>query len=102
MKMRISLYRIEDGYKIPRGFGVAYYDHVRAYVICYPLLFNLLVNIARKIYWRLVQPSLPEMDNLLYKAHRKGVLKGYKAHQALMEQVFEDWKRERSETDKNG
>lgn len=93
--MRLAKYRIVEGALIPRGYGIAYYDIARAEVICYPIPLNIFINYARKIYWKLVKPSLPKIESVIAKAYSKGKFDGWNLHKQQMEKEFERWLKER-------
>ncbi len=45
---------IPDFESIPQWYGVAYYDHLMRWSICYPFGVHLLVRWAHSLYWWLV------------------------------------------------
>ena len=95
MKLRIPRYRLEEGERIPWGYGLAYYDFAYAQAVCYPIPLNLIVNVCRKIYWKLAKPSFPKWESELAKAYQRGLVKGWKLRQERFGKDFEEWRKER-------
>ena len=93
--MRKAMYEIQEGERLPRGYGVAYYDVARYQAICYPIPFNLLIKALREIYYRVASPSISEREKQVARAYQKGLLRGWKLHQERLEQELEKWIQER-------
>ncbi len=58
--MNISYVKyIDEGYCIPRFYGIAYQEMWAARFVCYPIPFNKIVGWSRKLY-RMIQspPSI--------------------------------------------
>lgn len=45
-----------QGERIPRGYGIAYYDYETCCAVCYPLGMNKLVGLLLRIYENLRRP----------------------------------------------
>ena len=46
-----------SGFRIPRFYGVAYVDHVKNELVCYPLFANLIVLLVRESFFWLKNPK---------------------------------------------
>ena len=86
ISVEIPRREIEEGEIIPKGYGVAYYNFTTHHVVCYPIPFNIFANWLRKLYFRILNPSLHEIEQKCHKAYHEGLVKGWKLHQARMEE----------------
>ena len=93
--MRISRLSIAEGERIPRGYGIAYYDYVKNEAVCYLIPFNLLINFLRKIYWRIISPSFPKWEEELYKSYGRGYARGVKDTREHLLKTYDEWVKER-------
>jgi hypothetical protein len=57
---------------IPRGYGKAYYRDDFMVAVCYPIPLNLIVQVARNLYWFLVKFHPTKVDRLLREAYLRG------------------------------
>jgi hypothetical protein len=69
---------IEEGGRIPRGYGVAWRAFDLAVVVCYPFGLHLLVRLVRGAYWRLahLRPFANRFETRLYMARARGHSEG--------------------------
>jgi len=95
LKLRKPIYELEEGGLLPRGFGIAYYEYYSNHVICYPIPLNLFINWGRKLYYKIIGPSIPDIEKRLHRAYTKGVKAGWKAHKTRMEEELERFLTER-------
>jgi len=49
---------IDEGMRIPKGYGIAWRDFARDQAICYPIGLNQIVRWARKVYFWISFPNL--------------------------------------------
>lgn len=99
--MRIPRRSLQEGGRIPRGYGVAYIDLMRMEAVCYPIPFNLVVNAARKLYHGLLSPSIEEREKEIYNAYQRGKCEGWRARQKRLDSDFEQFMKERRELREN-
>lgn len=67
---------LENGQRIPRGYGLAYWDVVAARAVFYPIPINLLANVHRKIHQRIMWPSPSALDRMLETSYAHGLRSG--------------------------
>lgn len=77
--MKFPKYYLEEGGILPRFYGVSYIDVKRQIIVCYPIPFNLLVNVCRKLYWKIKSPSFAEIEKRIAQAYADGRAKGFRA-----------------------
>jgi hypothetical protein len=74
--MRLSRYLVRESERIPRWYGLSYYEFETASAIAHPIPFNLIVRLARRVY-HVVRAGMWERD--LQNAYSKGFDKGFDA-----------------------
>lgn len=42
-------FELESGARVPRWYGVAYWDYRRNNIICYPIPFHVIVSVWRRV-----------------------------------------------------
>jgi len=67
-----------EGYKLPKGYGISYFDYQRKYYICYPIIINLIVRWSRSLYFSITRNRLDWIDEEIYKAYERGFSNGIK------------------------
>ena len=83
-KMKIIYLGIElaTGQKLPPGYGLAYRDYLRDCAVFYPVPLNVLVRIAREIYFILARGVIKSrFERLVKEAEMKGYQQGYREGQ---------------------
>jgi len=96
--MKITAYRLEEGERIPRGYGIAYYDVLTDSIVCYPIPLNVVVNVCKKLYYRIVSLSLDEKDKLQMINYRRGFNDGIEHYRKFVQKTYEEYMRERYES----
>ena len=78
---RKGLFRIDvqQGYKPPKRYGLAYWRYDAPVTVCYPLLLNWAVWIARETYFRIAYP--PKAFN--EDAYKAGMEEGMRIQKIL-------------------
>lgn len=69
---------VTEGEMIPKGYGLAYVDHLRNYKIAYPLGINLIVRAWKAILAKLKLPSRTSWEIQILEAKRAGFMLGKK------------------------
>lgn len=101
MKLRkvLSAVQIEDGGRIPKGYGLAYHIICERKAVFYPIPINLLVNWYRKLKQRTIIPSLSRLERLQFQAYASGQIRGARMEregiQREMDIILADLKQER-------
>lgn len=76
--MKIMARDLAEGERIPRGYGLAYHDWERDILIVYPLPFNLLAALMRRLYYRLVYGMRPlKFEAAIRRARQAAWNRGY-------------------------
>lgn len=75
--MRISKFRLEEGERIPKGMGIAWWDYNRLEAVIFPVPFNIVLNWFRELWYKIVLfGNKGRMNRLLIKAYQKGRARG--------------------------
>lgn len=88
---------LEEGERVPRGYGFAYSEVAWQRSVFYPIPLNLLVNLHRKLQERITWPSNPALERMLRIAYSKGIQDGTRIQQERLNREFEMYTRERPE-----
>ncbi len=106
MKLRQIFTRLDlnEGRRIPKGYGIAYWRLATAEAVLYPIPINLLVNFHRKIQEKIFAPSTPALNRQLHQAYLAGRRDGFRLFQErqiseldkfLVERRNHSWKRQK-------
>lgn len=95
--MRVCKYYLEEGGRIPRGYGVAYIDIPKRQYVCYPIPFNYIINLLRKAYYALMGPSMPELERRIDQAYHEGKIKGWRLREKRFKEDMERLLKERED-----
>ena len=78
MKLRwvFTALQVEDGARIPKGYGLAYHIVCERKAVFYPIPLNLLVNWQRKLKQRIIIPSPSRLERLQFQAYASGQMRG--------------------------
>jgi len=94
--MKLTMRQRREGEKIPRGYGIAYFNVPRYTWVLFPIPFNLIVKWARQFLWYLKKEHY-KME-ALWKAHEQGFDKSKKRILELMNENFDLKEKTREES----
>lgn len=64
--------KIRDGERIPKGYGVSYYNPLTRYATCYIIPVNLIVSFFKSIWHWIIVNHPTKLDELISDAYREG------------------------------
>lgn len=88
--MRLTKKEIEEGQKIPFGYGRAYWDFSKDVRVVYLIPFNLIVVICRNFYYLLVKGLRDKFSKLKRNIYQEGFDRGYHKGQKETEKYLEE------------
>ena len=81
---------IVEGDKIPKFYGVAYFDYIKREAICYPIPLNLLIWIGYLIRDKLTRPrGQTKVQRAYMEGYNKGCLDTFNY---IMEKIQDEMK----------
>ena len=76
MKKEIFAKHIAEGYKLPKFYGVAWFDLRRKSYVCFPIPLNIVIGFFRNVYFIIIYPKWLQnmeiyVENLKENTHGK-------------------------------
>lgn len=75
---------MDDGYSLPLGYGIAYFDYQSGRKICYPIGLNWIVWFVRELYFKIGRTP----NGIEIKSYRKGYNEGFKKGMEIKEDEY--------------
>ena len=95
MRKIFKKYELEFGNKIPKGYGIAYYDIVKQLTICYPIPFNYIIRIIRNITYKFKSIPMSTIERNNQYIYNKGFIDGYNYYRKAIKKIIEKYMMER-------
>lgn len=75
--MRITQKRLRSGERLPRGYGLAYYEDLYMEAVCYPVPINWVVWTIRELWTRLRCTPQSAVDQARARGYAEGFDRGW-------------------------
>lgn len=73
VRLPVSCTYLEEGYRIPRWYGIAYRDFQADRYVCFPLGVNVIVHYGRRVlHWLKVKRKPSAIDEAFYAGYKHG------------------------------
>jgi len=92
--MRITSRALREGARIPKGYGLTYYDACRKESVCHPVPLNVLIRLTRNVkYWLIRRAVRDYQSDAEIRAYQRGTSEardmyrviGWNSHQLWLE-----------------
>ena len=87
MKENIFRKRVGRGERVPKGFGMCYYEGNTPNLICYPIPFNYIISFVRWLYLNIRNPYFFRAADAFELGRKKGREEAIKEYYAPPQHV---------------
>ncbi len=78
LSKRLSRFQLEEGMAAPWGWGMAWRDYAREFVVIMPIPLNIVMGVVRRVYLWMLSPWRRSMTKGERACYERGVRDGIK------------------------